>query len=170
MRTDATIDRRKVRCPNASMIGWSCKQASVGSLIVFTDGGDERLGRMIGRVHYAPVLPGDSRRVKNWILAIVLGSELSHTSERWVDPKTVTRAYPLTDANMVRRQAVVAYFLGDDIIGAPVDEVRRAAEYGSPTLADYRAYLAKRAEDEADFKRRHPAGCDCRICRMVSHG
>lgn len=79
MRTDAIIDKRQVRCPNASHIGYSKPIARVGDLITFTQQDRAITARMIGRVHYAPKLAPNDPTVKNWILAVCLNDKLDHT-------------------------------------------------------------------------------------------
>ena len=149
MRTDATIDKRQVLCRNASCIGFGKIQAQVGNLVMWRDVPDGQLlaGRMIGRVHYAPALSGDTKSVRDYILVIGLNPELSHTFERWVNPTTVERVEVLNHACADRR-AVMEYFLSDEMTRATVDEVRRATEWGGSGLRKYRAYMAQRRADE----------------------
>jgi hypothetical protein len=164
MRTDATIDKRQVRCPNASHIGYSKWKAQVGDLIVWREGDLKRIGRMIGRVHYAPALTGDRAPIRDYILVVGIGDMLQHTFERWVNPRDVERVEKIRDQG-----EVLAYFLSADLVKAPIDEIRRCMEYGSNTLARYRDVMAKRKQDLEDFNRRHPIGvCQCKLCALKS--
>jgi hypothetical protein len=90
MRTDCTIDKRQVRCPNACTIGYGKWRAQVGDLLTFQDGAQIRCGRMIGRVHYAPAISGETHPVRDYILVVGLSTALDHTFERWVNPVDVT--------------------------------------------------------------------------------
>lgn len=119
MRTDATIDRRQVRCPNASYLGYDKWIAQVGDLIRFNEGAETRVGRMIGRVAYAPRLDGDSAPVKDYILAAVLSPTLDYVAERWVNPADVVQVQP------IRGQAeTMQWFLSTDMTRQPVGLVR----------------------------------------------
>jgi hypothetical protein len=150
MRTDCNIDARRVKCRNSSHLGFSRMYARVGDLITTPCG----LARMIGRITWAPALDG-GKPIRNWICAVAIASDLSFVMERWIDPETVTGVYRLTD---VRTRAVVKCFLSDDLRRSAkrdVEEVRAYASELWSTLAAYRAYMAKRKADLADYERRH---------------
>lgn len=152
MRVDATIDKRQVLCKNASHLGFDKVMAQVGDILTWTDGHTgHTVGRMIGRVHYAPALEGDKGPVRDYILVIGLNSMLDHTFERWVNPTDVTRVQTLLD-----QQAVMAYFLSDEMTSAPIDEVRRSTTDGWSTLGRYRAWKDELAANQADYDTRHP--------------
>jgi len=159
MRTDAIIDRRQVRCPKASTLGYGKWKAQVGDLVLFTEGQQTRTGRMIGRIHYAPAC-GESPIIRDYLLVVCLNDSLDHTFERWVNPADVQRVEALRE-----QQPVMAYFLSADLVKSPIDEVRRSTTDGWTTLAKYRAYMAERAAQDAAFERRHPKGvCQCKLC------
>lgn len=50
MREDVKIDRKQVRCPNASHLGFDKYNAQVGDIILYQDGDTERIARMAGRI------------------------------------------------------------------------------------------------------------------------
>jgi len=130
-RKDATIDRKQVPCRNASMIGYGKRNAQVGDVIRFEENGRIRLGRMIGRIAYAPAL-GETPRIKNWILAVCLGEDLTHMCERWVDPVTVTYVTPVANQG-----EVCTAFFSDTLTKTPMELVRLAANELWSTVAAY---------------------------------
>ena len=133
MRTDALLDKRKVFCPNTSTLGYDKRYAQVGDIVLFTENEQTRIGRMIARVKWAP----DSPPIKNYILAIVLNEDMTHTSERWIQPERVTRVQALRD-----HREVIEYFLSDQLIKEPLEDVRRIlGEW--PSMNRYRAWRNK---------------------------
>lgn len=126
-RKDATIDRKQVPCCNASLIGYGKRNAQVGDVIRF----DGRLGRMIGRIAYAPAL-GETPRIQNWILAVCLTDDLTCMCERWVDPATVTYVTPVQNQG-----EVCAAFFSDTLTKTPMESVRLAANELWSTVAAY---------------------------------
>lgn len=162
MRTDAIIDKKQVRCPNASTLGYGKWKAQVGDIVLFQEGERRtRVGRMIGRVHYAPTC-GETPAIRDYLLLICLGDMLSWTCERWVNPADVLEVQSPRD-----QEEVLDYFLSDAMLKAPIDEVRETATEGWKTLERYRAHRQKIADDLADFERRHPKGvCTCKLCML----
>lgn len=137
MRTDAIIDKRQVLCTNANLIGYGTYKARVGHLIMWQDQTRVMVGRMIGRIHYAPSL-GETAKIENWILVVALtGSMLDGLGERWVNPVDVLRIEPIRN-----QMDILTYFLSDDMVKAPQAEVRRCANQGWSTLAAYREWKA----------------------------
>jgi hypothetical protein len=152
MRTDCIIDKCQVRCPNASHLGYDKWKAQVGDLVLYSEGTQRKVARMIGRITYAPELESSDKPIKNWILGIALTGELlEHTYERWIDPKSVIRVESIRE-----QRAVLEYFLSDEMLRAPIDEVRKCSEDGWSTLARYREWKKKRDADMADYNARHP--------------
>lgn len=150
MRTDCNIDTRQVKCRNSSHVGFSKLHARVGDLLVTPDG----IARMIGRITWAPTLAGD-KPIRNWICAVVLASDMSFVMERWIDPATVTGVYRLSD---VRTREVVKCFLSDDLRKSAKRDVSEVRAYASElwsTLGAYRAYMAKRKADLAEYEACH---------------
>jgi len=137
MRRDAIIDKRKVRCPNASLIGYGKLFAQVGDVVRFTEGDTPRIGRMIGRVAYAPSLQGEGV-IKDYILCAVLGHDLTCMTERWVNPANVSYVTPVGNQG-----EVCAAFFSDTLTKTPLDIVRMAAHDLWTTVA---AYLTWRKE------------------------
>ena len=134
MRTDATFDKRQVKCPNSRIFGYSKVTAQVGDLIYTKHG---LLARMIGRIVYAPSLEVNEAPIHNWILAIAMvGDLLEHTHERWIKPEHVVRVEP------VRNQLdVLTYFLSKETVKAPIEELRLCASEGWSTLDAYRKWF-----------------------------
>ncbi len=166
MRTDAIIDRRQVRLPNASTLGFGKWKAQVGDLLTFRETETQLShGRMIGRVHWAQGHDGKPP-IRDYILVIVLNDTLDHTYERWVNPKDVERCYTLQTEYTDRRK-LVEYFLSDELTDSPIDEIRRSTEYGAPTVYKYRKAMAERKAQQEEYEERHK-GCKvtpCDFCR-----
>lgn len=129
MREDVTIDRQLVHCPNASTLGYGKYRAQVGDWItyreMYTDGSfNERVGRMIGRIAYAPPC-GETPAIKGFILAAVLTCEMTSVAERWINPADVMRVH----ANAPDIVNFLQWFAGPELT-RNVDWTRRAMEYG----------------------------------------
>jgi hypothetical protein len=153
MRTDATIDKRQVRCPNASTLGFGKWKAQVGDFILFKEGDRQVCGRVIGRVHYAPPC-GESPAVRDSVLTICLGDHQNFTMERWVKPEDVLYIESMDGEQGEKRRAVMAWFLSDEIVQAPIEEVRKSTTDRWSTLAAYRQWRQKLNADIADLKSR----------------
>jgi predicted Zn-ribbon and HTH transcriptional regulator len=123
MRTDMTLDGRQVRCPHASLIGYSSNMARVGYFFTYVEDGQIRYARMLARIAYAPRI-GNDNVIKNYILALVLSMNASSAYERWVDPATVREVYekPPTKLTTFFFQPTLPY---------KVDVIRRLIEHGS---------------------------------------
>ncbi len=134
MRRDATIDRRKVKCSNASLIGYGKLFAQVGDVVRFKEYDRIRLGRMIGRIAFAPPC-GETPCIKNWLLVVCLGEDLTHMAERWVDPASVTYVTPVANQG-----EVCAAFFSDTLTKTPIELVRMAASELWSTVAAYLAW------------------------------
>jgi hypothetical protein len=138
MRRDATIDRRKVKCLNASHIGYGKLFAQVGDIITFSyPGGETRTARMVGRIHYAPALQGDKSPVRDFILAAMLNPRLDHVGEFWIDPKTV-----LTVESVRDHLARVNWFFSPELVKEPIDEVRETLSEGWTDIYALRKWRA----------------------------
>jgi hypothetical protein len=134
MRTDCIIDRKRVRCPNATPIGYGQTTARVGDWVTYElDLGSLRVGRMIGRVHYAPDTGAGSpelRRtgIKNWLCVATLSTDLTSLSEQWVHPVWVRHVH--------RNTPDVARFLTwvaspELLLDGDPHKVRRLLDYGA---------------------------------------
>ena len=138
MRNDAIIDKRFVHCPNSSHSGYSKWRSQVGDLVFWSMDGTESatmIGRMIGRIHYAPALEGDKEPVRDYILAVKLSQDMTYTSEFWVNPKLVTRV------ESIRNQSdVLAWFLSNQMVKEPLADVRQCSSDGWSTFAKFQAW------------------------------
>ncbi len=131
MRRDATIDRRFVRCPKASTLAYGKWRAQVHDWIVWrypesdgTPGDGPHIGRMIGRIAYAPSL-GETGQIKDWILVLALSSDHTHAYERWIDPAWVSQVNgPHEDI-----AAFLTWFASPTL--PDVHWLRHAGEYGT---------------------------------------
>lgn len=124
MRTDILIDKKQVKCPNVSLLGYGKWKAQVGDLVWFKEGDTERIGRMVGRV-----ASGDH---KNHIIVGTLSSSLCSVYERWVSPNQVTRI------EEIRNQGeALAWFLSDTMTKAPMDKVRHCIHNGWSSFDAY---------------------------------
>lgn len=120
MRIDARIDKRKVRCPNVPQTGTSKPFAQVGDIVEFESFGRPRIGRMVGRIAYAPRC-GETPELHDYLLVATLGERLTHIAERWVNPSDVT------DVHTVENQAeVVASLFAPTFTRYPLDDIRHA--------------------------------------------
>ena len=142
MRTDCTIDGKQVICRNATLLGFATCKARVGSYFVYHDGTEQRMGRMLGRVAYAPALQGDTKPIVNHILAMVW-FPMGHCCERWINPADVIECYTNPPAS------IAAFFFAPKI---PYDAqtMRRLMEHG--TCSDH--YIEHAADNVAEFRRR----------------
>lgn len=128
MRTDIIIDRRFVRCPNASTLAYGKYRAQVGDWVTWRypeADGTIYTGRMIGRIAYDPTpATAEYRNTRGWIVCLTLGMEMTTVFERWVDPQWVTQVH----ANTPDIARFLAWFAG----ALPdVDYLRRLCEYGA---------------------------------------
>lgn len=151
MRHDVVIDKRQVRCPNASHLGFDKIHAQVGDVVTFRYDGDgtSAVGRMIGRIQYAPPLQGDKGPIVNYLLLVVLSGDMTHTYERWINPNHVTRVQAIRE-----QRQVTEWFLSDLMVSASVDEVRESTEQGWSTMLEFRKWKAKRDADIAELEAR----------------
>lgn len=140
MRTDARIDKKQVCCAKSPHLQTGKFHCQVGDLFLYIESERMVLGRMLGRIAYAPAI-GETPTIRGAILAIVINSELSFTYERWVNPLDVVRIFSID-----RQKDVMAYFLGPEMLSAKIDEIRAVAGEWS-TLAAYRQYMTKREAD-----------------------
>jgi len=101
-RVDVQIDRRAVHVPRASTLGYGKYRAQPGDWIVWsfpisdsddTARGPDSIGRVLGRVAYAPAIGTDGRAIRNWIAVLRLSSEGTHASVYWVNPEWVSRVH-----------------------------------------------------------------------------
>ncbi len=147
MRTDAVIDQEPVMCKNAQLIGFQKYPACFGDIIVFREnypGGDfqQFIGRVAGRVHYAPELPSPppdkpTPEINDFILTVVLSRDATFVMERWVDPKDVSIVYnPLNCGTDV--VDLMTFFFGQDFMHETPQDLIAWAGSGCKSMARYR--------------------------------
>jgi hypothetical protein len=138
MRTDAVIDKVQVECPDSSTLGFDKTKAQVGDLVFYHFGDDGPIfhGRMIGRIHHAPAIGNDKGPIKNWLLVAQLSPFLDQVYERWINPLWVVRVNAISGD--MRQKDILAWFMSDDMVKAPQDEVRACVSEGWSSLAAYR--------------------------------
>jgi hypothetical protein len=136
MRTDATIDRKQVICRNSSHIGYSKVIARTGDMLLWSEGTEHNLGRVIGRVAYAPALEGDKAPVRNWLVVARLSNDMTFVCERWVNPENVTQVFTVREET----RKMLAFFLSHEFGHESVDSLRRWSTSGFATVNDWLAY------------------------------
>lgn len=139
MRTDAQIDRQQVYCPNANTQGYGKYRAQFGDFVIWNNTDHTYYGRVAGRVHYAPAIDEDREPVRDWLLVIALGSNLSFAMERWVNPADVTEVFEPRE-QMTR---FLAFFLSDAFKKEKPDALRAWSASGFATVEEYQQYLAE---------------------------
>lgn len=132
----AEYDKRQVYCANASLIGGGAYKARINDFILyrteFTDGSDRlTLGRVIGRVRYAPALNSDNpdntaKNVTNFILSLTLSDFGDSAMIRWVDPKTVLRI-----SRPDKSRELFAEFFFSEKLPFNMNELCRLSYYGA---------------------------------------
>jgi hypothetical protein len=141
MRTDAKIDRYSVTCPNASQLGYHKVKAEFGDIVVyrerFQDGNDPpRVGRVAGRVHYAPALEPNEEPIEDYLLVIVLADDLSFCFERWINPTDVVSVH--SPSHPDRKLAELrTFFISPEFRQYSPAQLREwsASGYATPELA-----------------------------------
>lgn len=148
MRTDARIDRRAVKLPYRSTLGFDKLIARVGDMVLYRehymDGthSDSRIARVAGRVKHAPALEGDSKPVRNFLLVITMSEDLTYAMERWIDPVDVQRCW----RPQSKHAALMAFMLGEEFHKFPVDELRAWTASGFETPQEFRDYRENRSK------------------------
>jgi hypothetical protein len=132
MRTDAQIDRKQVKCPNVTLLGYNRWKARHGYIVVWNDEGTKRLARVVGRVAYAPECGSRENgtytpAVRNYLMLVVLNTSATSKFIRWVNPDEIVECYSPEDYAS-RIQATISRFLEDDFIRQSPDAI--ASELG----------------------------------------
>jgi len=141
MRTDIETDKRFVFCPNSSFIGFSTNKAFFGDIVQFQmPDSNIHLGRVIGRLKYAPPICDDKEPIRNWIIVAALSPTLDCTFERWIDPAWVIRTIP--SERFSEMADVLNNFLAPELNRYSVDVLRRWVTSGWRTLSKYLASVA----------------------------
>ena len=90
---DFTLDERKVRCPNASTLGFGRWEAKPGDFITFEEskGRPPVYGRVLGRVaDHGRCGEGEKpNECEGWLVVLKFHMNLSHAHAVWVDPTLV---------------------------------------------------------------------------------
>ncbi len=137
MRTDISIDRKKVFCKNASELGFSQKTLYCGERFVFNDltsaTPQPRVGRMIGRISGC----SENYDLVGNIAAIVLTNDFN-LGERFVHPHDVIRTVHAM-GGYDRSLEVVTEFLTLDVKKHPIHKIRHFISEGFPSLAKFDA-------------------------------
>jgi hypothetical protein len=140
VRIDAFIDRKQMRCPNASTIGYGKWKAQTGDIVVYrANEGMTQVGRVIGRITHAPALDGDKSPTRNYLLLAVLNSSLTFVMERWINPEDVIEVFePREDV-----AKMLAFFFSPEFTKESVDTLRRWTGSGFATPKDNEEYMAR---------------------------
>jgi hypothetical protein len=137
MRTDAQIDRKQVYCPNASTLGYGKHKAQFGDVVVFEENNTLRVGRVAGRIKYAPPC-GDTPAIRGHLLVIGLNDSLTSVYERWLNPSDVTRVEPR--ANLI--VSLMSFLMSPGFKTHTPDVLRTWSESGFPTMDQWYTYRA----------------------------
>lgn len=88
----ATLDNRKVICPNASLLCGRGRVLKRGDMFVYDMAGEPglRLARSLGRIK---TVDKDGIDCTGFICAMVLSIDGTYLYERWIDPKEVTQIF-----------------------------------------------------------------------------
>lgn len=132
MRTDARIDRKQVRLPNASHLGFGKGRAQLGDWVTWKTDGNEGFGRVAGRVAYAPAICEDKEPIRGWLLVMAFFCENTTVGERWVNPEWVTRCTPANDHTL----ELWKFMQSDEFVYCPADQLRRWSETGYASVFD----------------------------------
>lgn len=142
MRADAQIDRKQVLCPNVSHLGYDKYKAQFGDIVLFIQNDRAQVGRVIGRVHYAPALEGDTRPIRDYLVVAALSDDLTHVGERWVSPDEVTRIYDPTEPDR-KILEMITFFFGASFKDESVERLRRWTGSGFSTPTENEVYMER---------------------------
>lgn len=137
MRNDVIIDKKQVICRNSSLLGYSTCKVRFGMIVRYKNGEfDNMIGRVAGRIAYAPAL-GETPVIRNWILVMALGPNLTYAMERWVNPDDVIEAYDPSRPDTDILEFITEFFSPSWHQHKP-QEFRQWCEYGSRTMAAFK--------------------------------
>ena len=128
MRKDAQIDKRQVKLPNASWMGFSKSTAQYGDFVVWNDTGELKLARVIGRVAYAPEC-GSKPVIRDYLMLAVLNSTCTSKFIRWVSPEEIQECYRPADYALLIRQTMEQFTSEEFTAGKP-EEIAERIEQG----------------------------------------
>jgi len=137
MRTDTIIDRKLVKCPNASTLGYGKWKAQFGDIVLWKDSEGIHIGRVAGRIQYAPALGSETPAIRNHLLIVALSRNHTFPMERWVDPQEVIEVYD--PANFESQPLRLLTFLfGPEFKKESVEDLRKWIRDGAATPEDMR--------------------------------
>lgn len=122
MRTDIKTDKKLVKLPNASTLGFGKWKAQFGDVVRFEDENGTHIGRVAGRVK-------DNGQV--YVIVIVL-FDACYVGERWVKPEEIS--YCITVRK--QHQELMRFFMSDEWLTTSPDTLRSWAESGYATPKD----------------------------------
>ena len=146
-RTDVNIDRKQVRCPNASTLGYGEYNARFSDFVTFSEDNAVKFGRIAGRVTITSALEYG----KVYLLVITIGQDHSHAFERFVEPAdilTITRPANF-DAN------ALTYLLSADFASHSTEVYRQTYSEGWSTPVKYLEWKDKQAQERKEYDKRH---------------
>jgi hypothetical protein len=122
MRTDVTTDKKLMKLPNASTLGFGKWKAQFGDMVRFTDENGNHMGRIAGRVKDGGIL---------YAIVIVL-FDACYVGERWVKPEEITYCITIRE----KHQELMRFFMSDEWLTTSPDELRSWAESGYASPSD----------------------------------
>lgn len=146
-RTDVTVDRKQVRCSNASTLGYGQWKARFGDFVTFSEGGKVMFGRIAGRVTITSALEYG----KVYLLVITVGQDHSHAFERFVSPEDVLTITRPSDFDA----SALTYLLSPDFTKHDTETYRQTYSEGWSTPVAYLAYREKQAQERKEYDERH---------------
>jgi hypothetical protein len=149
----AKYSAKKVRLPNASLIGYGVYYAKPGYWVTWgdplqDDSKAHRIGRVLGRIECAAYDTGKGALdCMGWLAVMQLSDDLTHAYVRWVDPAWVQVCYEQPPAQLM------AWITGDDWPKRATDIPRLIAmsEYGSCS----ESYIADRNNPDKPYNGRN---------------
>lgn len=148
MRTDVIIDRKQVYLPNVSTIGYYKIKAQFGDMIRTKD----YIGRVIGRISYAPKLSTNDPDVRGWLVCLVFGSNFTFPMERWINPAEVLECFDPTKygykTNESALASFVAFMFGPELKQYKPADLRAWQNYGGGVSCSIEDYLKIKRERE----------------------
>lgn len=136
MRTDVRIDRKQVKLPNSTNLGFGKWKAQFGDVVRFDESGHDMYGRIIGRIAHAHRPDGDPD-VRGWLVVIALGSNLSFPMERWVNPADVRECFNPQAFGGRDMAKFLAFFFGPEFRKQKTEVLRAWSTYGQPDFEKY---------------------------------
>lgn len=139
MRTDARIDRKQVLLPHlvGHTLGFDKWKAQFGDVVMFHYGNinnNHEIGRVAGRIAYAPSIEPGEQPIENWLLIIAFSHDMTHVMERWINPSQVVRCYTPT----VKQRDLYECMMSKDFTNESPDTLREWATTGYSTIDEWK--------------------------------